>query len=252
MKYIELFENFNQLGKDFPEFWIFGSEDSRDLDLIVSVDYIPRDISICSNTCKEFNEKLSSISEGKEVNSNLGIFKNGKLIEVFKGTPDEVNNSIWYTYKNHKQFFPIPISGPVNRDLDEKILRTIRVILSFYSRTSFRSDIKSALKGSLSSRLEILNKISFKEMKEFPGKKESVEDVLKVIAFQFGQVFSLIDGHESDSYTKSGISKNYKDLEVFLKRGDITDPDLEILDRYLDKFIDTIQNMKIREEETLR
>ena len=54
-------------------------------------------------------------------------------------------------------------------------------------------------------------------MISFPGKKEKIEDIYKVIAFQFGQVFSLIDGFESDSYTKNGIIKNYPDLKKNIK-----------------------------------
>jgi len=237
MKYILMFENFRE-----NPFWIFGSEDSRDWDVIVSVDDIPSDISKSSDMCKYWNTELSKILLDKPINSNLGIFRNGDLLKVFKGTPDEVQNSIWYTYDKHKQFYPIPIDGPTDRDLSEKIIRVARFVLSFYSRTHLRSQIKSALRGNLGQRLEALKKIDFTKMTDFPGKNENPEDIWKVIAFQFGQVFSLIDGHESESYTKSGVIKNYPDLSNIIGRGGVGQKELETLNRYLDRFIKKVES----------
>lgn len=246
MKYILVFENFTE-----NPFWIFGSEDSKDWDVIVSVNEIPRDISKASDICKYWNSELSNILPNKPVNSNLGIFKDGRLIRVFKGTPDEVQNVIWYTYDNHKQFYPIPISGSTERDLDEKILRTMRVILSFYSRTELRSEIKLALRNGLDERLKVLKKIDFTKMTEFPGKNESPEDIWKVIAFQFGQVFSLIDGFENESYTKNGIIKNYPDLSKIIKREGVGLEELIALNRYLSRFIKEIESRELRSEESI-
>lgn len=92
-------------------------------------------------------------------------------------------------------------------------------------------------------------------MIEFPGKKEKVEDIMKVISFQFGQVFSLIDGHEPDSYTKNGIAKNYSDLDNLLNRKSIKENDLLVLNKYIERFIKLIEdnnipNMRIREDDT--
>ena len=131
------------------------------------------------------------------------------------------------------------------------ILRVSRFIISFYSRTELRSQIKSALRGDLKDKLEILKKIDFTKMVEFPGKKEKVEDIYKTLAFQFGQLFSLIDGFESESYTKNEIIKNYPDLENLLKRKYINLNDLKVLNKYLKRFIDIIDSriddIKLRE-----
>ena len=79
-------------------------------------------------------------------------------------------------------------------------------------------------------------------MVDSPGKKEKVEDIYKVMAFQFGQVFSLIDNHESDSYTKNGIIKNYPDLKNIINRGSISNSDLETLNSYLHRFTQLIDS----------
>jgi hypothetical protein len=223
-------------------FYIFGSENSTDYDVIVSVDEIPENIDAAHNICKYWNEKLSEILPDKPLNCNLGIFKDGKLVDVFKGTVDELINVIYYTYDNHKQFFPNPIDKPIERDLDEKILRVARFIISFYSRTELRTQIKSALRGDLKDKLEVLKKIDFTKMKEFPGKKEKLEDIYKTLAFQFGQVFSILDGFESESYTKTEIAKNYPDLENLLLRKEPSQEDFKSLNKYLRRFIDLIES----------
>lgn len=241
MKHLKNFKIFESVFE--TPFYIFGSEDSQDYDVLVSVDNIPQNIDEAHNICKYYNDKLAStLLPGKELNCNLGTFKDGKLIKVFKGTVDELNNVIYYTYDNHKQFYPNPISEPTNRDVDEKILRVARFIITFYSRTNLRTQIKAALRGDLKLKLEVLKQINFVDMVDFPGKKEKFEDIYKVIAFQFGQVFSLIDGYESDSYTKNGIIKNYPDLKNFLKRNPLNMSDLEVLNKYLKRFIDLIES----------
>lgn len=228
--------------KNIPKFYLFGSENSTDYDVLVEVDTIPQNIDDAHNICKKYNEKLSKILTDKELNCNLGVFQNGELVKVFKGTCDELNNVIFYTYKNHNQFYPNPIKHLVERDVDEKILRVARFLITFYSRTELRTQIKSALRGDLKQKLSVLKMLDFTKMREFPGKKEKTEDIYKVIAFQFGQVFSLVDGYEKDSYTKNGISKNYPDLKNLLNRLEPTEGDFKVLNLYLKRFILLIES----------
>jgi hypothetical protein len=223
-------------------FYIFGSENSTDYDVIVSVDEIPQNIDDAHNICKYWNAKLSELLPDKPLNCNLGVFKDGELVDVFKGTTDELINVIYYTYDNHKQFYPNPIDSPVQRDLDEKILRVARFIISFYSRTDLRAQIKSALRGNLKDKLEVLKIIDFTKMIYFPGKKEKSEDIYKTLAFQFGQVFSIVDGFESESYTKNGVAKNYPDLKSLLLRKEPSQDDLNTLNKYLKRFIQLIES----------
>ena len=67
-------------------------------------------------------------------------------------------------------------------------------------------------------------------------------DIKKVIAFQLGQVFSLIDNCEIESYTKNGIIKNYNDLKPFLLREKTSANDMKILNNYLEKFISFVED----------
>jgi len=218
------------------KYYLFGSENSQDYDVLVECSDIPENIEVAHLMCQNFNEELSKILTDKELNCNLITIKDNQIIDCFKGTCEELNNCLYYTYDNHKQLFKNPIISPVERDINEKILRVARFLITFYSRTELRTEIKSALRGNLLLKLEVLKKIDYVSMIDFPSKKEKLEDILKVIAFQFGQVFSLIDGYDSDSYTKNGILKNYPDLIDFINRNN--NYDLNILNRYLKRFIE--------------
>ena len=219
------------------KFQIFGSENSTDYDVMVFVDEIS-DVESSHRLCKELDLELSKVLTDKPLNSNLAVIKDGLVVDVFKGVISEVNNALFYTYDLHKQHFPLLVSEPVVREYDVKIIRVHRSILSFFSRTVLRSIIKSALRGDLREKLPVLSKIDFCLMKEFPGKKESKEDIYKVIAFQYGQLFSLVDGFEKDSYTKNGIIKNYPDLEPMLNRKSLSSIDFEVLNKYKERLIE--------------
>lgn len=219
------------------KFQIFGSENSTDYDVMVFVDEI-LDVESSHILCKEYDTKLAETLNDKPLNSNLAVVKDGLIVDVFKGIVDEVNNALFYTYDFHKQYHSLLITEPVVREYDLKILRVHRSILSFFSRTELRAVIKSALRGDLREKLPVLLKIDFCSMREFPGKKEGVINIMKIIAFQLGQLFSLVDGFEKDSYTKNGIIKNYPDLEPMLNRKTLSDIDFEVLNKYKERLIE--------------
>lgn len=218
-------------------FQIFGSENSLDYDVMVFVDQIPEIIDQSHTLCKMYDAKLSKVLTDKPLNCNLAVVEEGFVVKVFKGTPDEVNNALFYTYDFHTQYHPLLIKEPVIREYDMKILRAYRNILSFFSRSHLRTIIKPALKGDLKGKIPVMKMIDFEVMKDFPGKKESIKDIYKVMAFQFGQLFSLVDGFEKDSYTKNGIIKNYTDLAPMLRREELCEKDYKTLNIYLDRLI---------------
>lgn len=216
------------------EFYIIGSPDSIDIDVFVRVDSISSDKTFEHQRCKDYDLAISKIlNDSRPLNSNLIVIQDGVIVDCFKGSVDECNNILYYTYSMHTQVCPNPILRTLERDLDLKVLRVTRCILSYFSRTDLRTQIKDALRKTIFEQLEVLRLIDF--TKEISGKKDRTEDIYKVIAFQFGQLFSLLDGCEMDSYTKGGIVKNYPDLESFLMRR--SDLDMSILNEYLSRFI---------------
>ena len=193
------------------EFQIFGSKSSKDLDVMVFVDSI-ESIEESHQTLKSLDTKLVEYFKhtkykGKEINSNICVIQSGLIVDCFKGTFDECNNSLYHTYDNHIQPFSKKITKLYNRSsefLDVKLNRVLRHLISFHSRTHLREPIKKALRGDLHQRLSVFKMIDYTILKEFPKKKESLEDIYKVISFQLAQSILLSKGVEI--YSKEEVS----------------------------------------------
>jgi len=218
----------------FEDYQIYGSEDSKDYDIMIFVDKIGC-IQESHERVAEFDKKLSKIYSNKSINSNLAIVTNGTVTKVFKGEISEVNNMLYLTYNLHKQKYPLKITKLIERDIDLKILRTARVLLSFLSRTSYRADIKKALNSDLMIKLKVLSDINLENIKELNTKNIKWVDYLKTMSFQLGQTLALMNGDEL--YTKKEIYKTFPELKSMLLR---EDENLFILEKLKSKFVTVV------------
>lgn len=194
------------------EYYVFGSQDSLDTDILVLVESLGTTEENKKKT-KEY-EAILQAKFDKQVNVNLGIMGELTLTHVFKGSVDEVNNSIQRTYSLHAQVTPLKIKKSIPRDIQLKILRGTRGAVSFISRTQHRQVVKAALQGDLRARIDALDSIDFSVPLE--SSKYPVRDVLKQTAFQLGQVLCLLKGVEV--YTKAELSVAIPELKSFLYR----------------------------------
>lgn len=204
-----------------------GSEDSLDDDAYIILDSIPT-----------FQEAKRFCDSQKELNANVLVIEDNKVIWSFKGTEDECNNSLIKTYHLHKQECPLPDIQLVERDLGLKTVRTIRGLLSYFSKTNIRSTIKQALRSdSFFVKLEALKecRLSF----DIDYKKTTHVEVFKFFAFQIGQTLALIESQE-ELFTKKEVADKYPDLEPFLYRQE--NVDVEVLQRYFERFIHFIES----------
>lgn len=226
-------------------FNVFGSPSSLDLDVIVFLDKLPP-LEECKKLALQMNKEIESLFiDNKKANTNFAVIQDGVIVKVFKGTPDEVNNSILMTYDHHKQQHPCQVNRLLPRDFHQKILRASRIILSFYSRTDHRQEVKWALGGDLIEKIECLRGIDFSKEVDF-GKNGSQEDVLKNIAFQLGQVIGLSQGKEY--YSKEDIASGIPELAPLLRREKLSETNMTQLDLKKNKFIrivdSELSNMK--------
>lgn len=220
-----------------PVYQIFGSENSLDLDLVFFIEEMPETIAEKLSLTKELSQSVISFFPEKEINANLAVQRNGHLVGVYKGTTDELNNALFYTYQNHHQKFGNQITKLLVRDVDLKFLRSARMILSFLSKTEYRSMIKSSLKGDLDEKIQALEKIDLEQLSSF-GKNTNLLDIQKSIAFQLGKAISLHEGKEL--YTKNEIANAFPDLKKYLSREENTD--FENLQKWLFSFITILKN----------
>ena len=191
---------------------IYGSEDGIDSDIAIFLETLPS-IEECKILCKDY-EKIS-INE-KKTNVNLVCLHDGVLINSFKGSFDEVNNSIFYTYNLHKQEYPIQIEKALKRNIELKVARFLRETCSILSRTKYRDMMKAALKNDSLYKLKELQKVILSDIDNFNKNNLTNADCLKGLAFQIIQIDDLLHGKEI--YTKREAKELYPKLTKYLYR----------------------------------
>lgn len=222
------------------KYWIFGSKSSQDVDILAVVDQLG---TIAENkaTVEAIEKELQS-KYSRPLNVNLGTMEDGVLTNVYKGTVDEVNNSLVDTYPLHEQAHDLLITRKIPRDVDLKVLRSLRIILSFYSRTKHRKEVKTALSGDVVLKHQVLSTLDISTVEDLGGGKNmAFEDYLKTLAFQLGQTLALLEGVEL--YTKESIEAHFPALGPFLKR---TRDDLSILEDFKKKLLSKIDPKTLR------
>ncbi len=228
----------------FPHsFQILGSASSQDMDVMVFVQEIPDSIQECSTLCQSFANLLSEkLTTAKKINTNLGILKNGVLIQVYKGITDETNNALYCTYPLHKQYFDNHILNTLTRDKEQKIQRTLRIVLSFLTKTNYRAKIKEALRSDWKKKIEISIQIDMGAIinsEDFTlGNHVTMIEFQKTIAFQLGQSIALLEGKEL--YTKEEIGDYFPELGDYLFRK--TGLTNEMLATFIERFLALAQN----------
>ena len=196
-----------------PRYQVFGSANSLDLDVCFFVDILS---TIAENKLiLSGYESILQTKVTKKVNGNLAIVKNGILVECYKGTIDELNNALYYTWCLHEQLISNQVFSPVERNLNLKILRCSRTIISYFTRTYLRADAKHALQSSLNQRIVFLSKLKLSDFSAF-GKHGTRIEIYKSIAFQLGQTIALLNSKEL--YTKEGIIIECPSLKKYLNR----------------------------------
>lgn len=192
--------------------YVHGSEDSIDLDVYYVMDSLPSFFE-CQKFC------FANPAE----NRNIIVIEDGIVAQCFKGTVDEINNGLIATYPLHSQDYPLLVTRKVKRDVGLKIIRVLRCLLSYCSRSQYREQVKAALKSSdWAQKVRTLNSINFLKIKDYG--KAPLAEVYKVFAFQLGQINALIyEGKEL--YTKSAVAAEFPELRPFLYREQHIDSD---------------------------
>lgn len=204
----------------------FGSSDSLDDDVIYIVDSIPNIVH-----CKQF------CSSDPSENRNLAVIEDGIVVDQYKGTSDELNNSIYLTFGLHKQEIDeCPVHRLIERDLIIKDARAIRCILSHCSRTQYRPVVKKALKSmTIIDRLDALQEIDLRAIKDFD--KNDIIEVHKTIAFQLAQAMALHLGVEL--FTKKQSAEIFESLRPYLYR---CATDIQALEHSKNWYIEYLRN----------
>lgn len=227
---------------EYP-FYIFGSQSSLDYDIVLFSDHLgttKENYDFCTLQTLELTEFISANNlPSKRINANAALISNGIITAVYKGTPDELNNAVLYTYGLHTQFYPLQIKRAVERNWQLKMIRACRTILSFYTRTPIRTEIKQALQGDLDAKIKMMDQLNITSWTHFV--KNDPQDCWKTIAFQLGQALGLLDNTEL--YTKEDIITYAPELIVFLQR-QTSASDLVVLHEQKQLFVKRLKEIR--------
>jgi hypothetical protein len=204
---------------------IHGSENSLDRDAYI---ILPEPLS--------FKEAKKLCDSYKDINANLLVITNGQVSWCYKGTKDECNNSILATYNLHDQEYPSPVTIPAERGYGLKMLRTVRGLLSYVSRTNLRVEVKKALvSDDLNFKMEVLKKINLNTITDF--EKSTPIETYKFYAFQMGQTLALLE-ENVELFTKNSVAKKYPNLAPYLERKETSPEELQLFLNRLSEFIE--------------
>lgn len=182
-----------------------GSENSLDIDAYVIIPKI-LDHKEAKKLCDSY----------KKINANLLVVENGQVVWSYKGTIDECNNSILATYHLHQQNHPCPITEKSKRQYGLKMVRSVRGLLSYNSRTQHREDVKKSLMSAdLNLKMNTLRNIDLTQILDF--EKTSLVETYKFFAFQMGQTLALLKD-DVELFTKNSVAQYYPQLKDYLDR----------------------------------
>lgn len=181
----------------------YGSQDSLDQDLM----YVLSDSEFEELTSKGISTQMMKALEREYQVSNICHIADGMIDYTYKSVVDEINNSVIDTFHLHDYNNDLtnPVTKRMERDVGIKVIRCIRGILSYASRTKYRTEVKAALRSNdLYLKLELIEKI-YSDIESVNTILHDVTkgtplDINKFIAFQIAQTVALILGKEV--YTK--------------------------------------------------
>lgn len=203
-------------------YYVHGSEDSTDRDVMYVLDEMPELIE-CKRICD---------GNGND-NGNIVVVKDGVVSAAFKGSPDEVNNALFYTYNLHEQEFPLAVTRTVPRDIILKDIKVVRKILSAFSRTQFRSTVKAALNGTWQTRIATMRDLDYHAIDFSSIPRTTAVDLLKSFAFQIGQAMALHEGKEL--YTKRTVAEYFPELtDALYRKSEAPDTVIAFIRRFAD------------------
>ncbi|OUL62344.1 hypothetical protein [Flavobacterium sp. AJR] len=227
----------------FPyPYYIYGSDDSTDKDVIIVVtkEEMPK-------TQEERKNKVLFLSKEYNLNWNatLAVIEDGKISDTIftKSWIDSLNNALLETYSFHQQDYPLLITRKHIRNKTLVIYKAVRTVLTMLTRTEYRTQIRPIIKGihNFNLKLDALSKIDFVSLSEFNQKNTSDTDIWKIIAFYVGQNIALIE-NDIEIYTKKKLVDHYNDLKVFIYRKIITVDDKAVLQEYIKYWLKVLHN----------
>ena len=242
---------------DITGIYRYGSNDSDDIDVFISLNRIP-DFNDDDDSAMmdEIHETIDYTLKYSGTFTNSGKSIDYSFIHISDaGVVDwceyddlaECNNALFYTfahhpYNNNVLYGRNPIKKKLEQNVSFKIVKVVRTLLTFLSRTEYRKDVKHLLKhGTFKERLEfvlqVVSKNGLSNINSFEKKLDDVE-IVKDIAFMFIQLYGLV--HEVDVFCKRDACLRFPDLMPYIYKD--SEASLEKLEDFI---IETFESLSM-------
>jgi len=218
---------------DITGIYRYGSNDSDDIDVFIGLNRVPDlDDEDDRIMMEEIHETIDytlrysgqfTNSDKKVEYSFIHISPEGVVDWCEYDDLEECNNALYYTFNHHAYnnnvlYGKNPIKSKLEQNVSFKIVKVVRTLLTFLSRTSYREEVKYLLKqGTFKERLEFLLKVvsenGISSIDTFNKKLPDVE-IVKDIAFMFIQLYGLV--HDVDVFCKRDAALRFPDMSRYI------------------------------------
>jgi len=128
--YLYLEKSLPEYFSEYTSFNVFGDYKSNDIDIIAVVNDISKPLKV-SEYNRIYNElKDINYDMNKEIDLNVVSVKDFN-IDICKKGGREIQNVIFYTYKNHKQLYSKIIQNVIDFDIHNKAMSINKFILNY-------------------------------------------------------------------------------------------------------------------------
>eukprot|EP01122_Echinamoeba_exundans_P002183 TRINITY_DN12141_c0_g1_i1.p1 TRINITY_DN12141_c0_g1~~TRINITY_DN12141_c0_g1_i1.p1 ORF type:complete len:259 (+),score=23.45 TRINITY_DN12141_c0_g1_i1:50-826(+) len=241
---------------------IFGSKDSRDLDIVVSLPESVDGSKLKSHEITKLEVSIAqSIEEDRKSNglscldrpvdvTLITLDSLGHITWTSKGTPTKTNNVVFATYALHEQVHPCLVSGPVARRKSDEFVQLCGAIQRSVTNSYFNSLPRDKTHKFMQRQLMFLRNTVLSISVIRGGVPDQPNKRCKALAFQIAITHSLlIDNVEV--FTKSDIFSRHEDLKP-LVGAEVPYPEnsFVVMNRLLQEIVDwsTVHEAAVRAE----
>lgn len=209
----------------------FGSSNSSDIDYFVDLDLesedtkeFRRELMKIKKTLKKYIAQQSSRLSEQDIDIQFIKIKDGEVVWAENKDPEETNNCLLNTFKNHavnvNNYKECPVRHYLTQSVTLKAIKVIRMTLTLLSRTDYREDAKSLLnEGKFNERLKFIDELctegKFAKIYNF-GKSQGIVEIYKDLAFYYAQLYAVMN--DEHVFTKFDASVRYPDIAPYILR----------------------------------
>lgn len=202
---------------------IFGSHDSRDMDIFVEVPYMPKDFQKRIEVVATFRSMFRAYYPDKNIDINYGTVNDGIITECHKGLASITNNACYNQYAFHTQAYDNFITKELKIELDKKMVFNLKFLFEWIHQIDSLKNVfvetisSDFIDTPLSGLLDVYASIDFSKEYDYASLNlGGQESAIKTLYYPMFQNMAFFEGY--NAYSKSELVSLYPESKKFLYR----------------------------------